>query len=175
MPDALTIAAGQFSQSIQCPIDRVSVSFEAVAPNPPAPDVAADPARLAMYNQQIAAELAMLRMVNASGCGHAAMFRCAVRDTRHHGELAVCAMIERGKLGVSILRATRTIDRVEPGGLGERLGFRAGDVLVALDHQPITDTNDYVRQVADPQSPGHVVTVQRGMSLVDISVPRLPE
>jgi hypothetical protein len=170
---AFADVGAQFSQAFQCPIERVGVKIEPRVPDPPPPEVAADPARMAIYTEQIRAELALTKAISAEGCGHMATFVCAGRDTRHHGERAVCTMTERGRLGMSIVRATRTIDRVEPGGLGERIGFRPGDVLVAIDRRPITDMDDYLRQTNDPASPGHVVTVLRGGAPVDVSVPRL--
>jgi PDZ domain len=164
---------GQFSQAFQCPVERVGVKIEPRVPNPPSPEVAADPLRLAIYTQQIQVELALTKAISAEGCGHMATFVCAGRDTRHHGERAVCVMTERGRLGVSIVRATRLIDRVEPGGLGERIGFRTGDVIVGLDRRPLVDMDDYMRVINDPGSPGHVVTVLRGGAPVDVAVPRL--
>jgi hypothetical protein len=168
-------ASSQFSQRFQCPIDRVSAGLEPLTVKAPPPDVAADPARLAMYNQQVVAELGSSRVIDVAGCGQAAMFRCVEYSTRHSGEQVGCAMIERGKLGISIVTATRMIDRIEPGGLGERLGFRVGDVYVGIDRRPIADMADCLRLVNDPSSPGHVLTMLRGGTQIEITVPRLGE
>jgi PDZ domain len=172
MQRAFAFVSHQFSERIQCPIERVGVRIESVTVDPPRPDVGADPERLAMYNRQVAAELETSRLLGVVGCGQAAMYRCLLRETRH-GEGVGCVMVERGKLGIAITVATRTIERVEPGSLGEGIGFRAGDVLVALDHRPIADMADCVQQLNDPRSPGHMVTVQRAGAQIDLSVPRL--
>ena len=124
-----------------------------------------------MYNQQTAEELRTTRWVDVQGCDHVARFKCAIIDSRHpHSE---CPMADRAMLGITWLKASRTCTHVEPGSLAERIGFRLGDVLVALDHTAVSDLDAFTLQISDPNSPGHVVTVQRGSKQVDISVPRL--
>jgi PDZ domain len=169
---AVADASSQFSQRLSCPPDRLAARLEPRAITPP-PDVAADPERLAMYTEKAAAEIAASTLVSVSGCGQSALYLCLGYDSRHHGEQVRCALAERGKLGLAISVITRIIDRVEPGGLGERLGFRAGDAIVQLDRRPIADVAELVRQLNAPWSRGHVVTVMRGGAPVDVSVPPL--
>jgi membrane-associated protease RseP (regulator of RpoE activity) len=169
---SLATVGAQFSQLVQCPMERVSAGLDATATKPPPADVAADPARLAMYNQQVATDLATNRWVEVRGCGHIAEYQCHHWVPLHGGDQVACTLSDHDPYGLSMVMATRTIDAVAPGGLGERIGFRAGDVVVALDHQPVTDGGAYRKAINDPASPGHVVTVKRGAEQMNLTVPR---
>jgi membrane-associated protease RseP (regulator of RpoE activity) len=164
---ALTVAGEQFAQSFVCPTNRVIVKVEPLMATPPA-DISADPERLALYNQQIAAQMQSTLMVSASGCGQGAMYVCTPA-----GDSTACAVAQRGRLGLEIFSPTSTISGVIPGGVGERLGFRVGDVFAGLDHQAITDLATALRVLNDPASPGHVLTVNRAGTRVDVAVPNL--
>jgi predicted metalloprotease with PDZ domain len=160
----------QFSQQFQCPIDRVTVGFDARVATPPSASVAADPTQLALYNQQLQTEIATTRAVRVAGCGQDAGYLCVTS-----GGQVQCVLQQRGWLGVSYSTLTRVVDRVEPGGLGERIGFRVGDTVIGLDHQAIQDPADVLRQLNDPRSQGHIITVLRGgIQQIDLAVPHPP-
>jgi len=165
---ALRSAGEQFAQMYTCPVDRVGVDLEPRVATPPPPDVQADPERLALYNQRIALELQTTLIVHVAGCSHEAMYLCVVAGDA----VVACTLTQRDKLGVDVFTPTRTVTAVRAGGVGERLGFRVGDVYVALDHQPV-DLATAIRAIGDDASPGHVVTVNRGGAQLDISVPNL--
>lgn len=197
--EILAGARWQFAKQISCPEDRVTANVDpqsaAQDARPPPPEVAADPDRLAMYDKQAEAEAVLGRWVVVTGCGQEARYHCEIgHGPTGQGRWDVyCApqlggkLVELQRLLVERLASTpragqpssarlgvavnaRTITLVVPGGIGDRAGFRVGDVVVAQDHQPIIDDADYARRTSDTSAP-HVLTVQRGGTEVDISVP----
>jgi membrane-associated protease RseP (regulator of RpoE activity) len=164
---AMATAGVQFSQAFVCPTERVAVQVEPIDTTPPA-SFAGDPQRVALYNQMLAVEIQRTVLVGASGCGQRAIYQCMLL-----GDATGCVLQQRGRLGLEVFAPTRTISRIEPGGLGERLGFQVGDVFVALDHQPVTDWMLAIQVLNSAASPGHVLTVSRAGSQVDIAVPNL--
>ncbi len=164
---AMTTAGVQFSQAFVCPTDRVNVQVEPIDATPPA-SFAGDPQRVALYNQMLAVQMQTTVLVGASGCGQRAIYQCTLL-----GDATACGLQQRGRLGLEVFAPTRTITRIEPGGLGEHLGFQVGDVFIALDHQPVTDWVLAIQILNSATSTGHVLTVNRAGSQVDISVPNL--
>ncbi|MCP5411486.1 MAG: DegQ family serine endoprotease [Alphaproteobacteria bacterium] len=93
--------------------------------------------------------------------------------------------VTRGWLGVSIQSVTPDIAdslglkshkgalvaEVVPGGPAAKSGFKQGDIVSAIDGQPVEDSHDLTRKVAAVQS-GKVATfsVNRGGKLVDLKV-----
>jgi hypothetical protein len=79
-----------FTREFSCPADRVTVTLRpevdvyaktfAFAPTKPPPDVAADKARLAVWNEERAKAQAFYRerykAYSASGCGSKALYAC---------------------------------------------------------------------------------------------------
>lgn len=53
------------------------------------------------------------------------------------------------------------IRSVEKGSHGEKSGFRAGDVVVRVDNQPVHDTSDFTRALRSASRPTIGVTVMR--------------
>jgi Trypsin-like serine proteases, typically periplasmic, contain C-terminal PDZ domain len=56
---------------------------------------------------------------------------------------------------------------VSPGTPAERGGIRLGDRLLAVNHQPLADQNDMVRQLADAAD-AITLTVDRQGQLLDL-------
>ncbi len=122
-----------------------------------------------MYHEQYKQGLVDTRLVIATGCGKEFLYTCSVH-TRPS-----CNVAQRSRLGMDWLNANSTVTGVVPGGVGERLGFRVGDVLLELDHQPCSVPSDRFKVVGDPKGPPHVLTVQRAGAKVDITVPPIPQ
>ncbi len=82
-----TIAIDGFTAEYRCPRERVAVEAQpvnAIAPPSPPQDVAGDPERLAIWNQQVAAGQGTHRDETATfavtGCGHAGLYSCNLVD-----------------------------------------------------------------------------------------------
>ena len=65
-------------------------------------------------------------------------------------------------LGLELMRPPPVIGRMEEGGAARRAGMLKGDVIVAVDGQPVTDARSFRDEIL--RSPGRklLVTVQRG-------------
>jgi len=88
------------------------------------------------------------------------------------GRLIAEGSIVRGALGLRVSHADRMvaaalgagdvegalIDSVEPGGASAQAGLRAGDLLLAIDHQAIAYPRDVMARTMS-HGPGHRVTV----------------
>ncbi|HEY1814037.1 MAG TPA: hypothetical protein VGG74_16915 [Kofleriaceae bacterium] len=73
-------AARTFAAADSCPIDRLSATRRTDSAQPPA-DVAADPARLSMWQSAQARRDAAAIDVDVHGCGSGASYRCVVQAT----------------------------------------------------------------------------------------------
>ena len=63
---------------------------------------------------------------------------------------------------------------VEKGSRGEKAGFRAGDVVVKVNNQPVNDTSDFTHALRSSSGAGAAVTVMRDKKEQNLSLP-LPE
>ena len=91
------------------------------------------------------------------------------------GQLLSTGKVHRGQLGLTVqpvtsdiaskagLKDTRgvLVNSVQPGGPAERAGIRAGDVITALNGQPIDDPNSFRNRVASTPPGTEVKLVHR--------------
>ncbi|WP_028101267.1 RIP metalloprotease RseP [Pseudoduganella violaceinigra] len=60
-------------------------------------------------------------------------------------------------LGIDLMRQPPAIDRMEQGGAAQRAGLLKGDVIVAVDGQPVVDDRAFVAEIL--RSPGRKLAV----------------
>jgi serine protease Do len=93
-------------------------------------------------------------------------------------ELRRSGHVERGWIGVSIPPEEEQpggsgvqVDTVDPRSPASRAGMRPGDVVIAVDGQPVDTANALIKAIAD-HAPGASVhlTVRRGERRVDLAV-----
>ena len=63
---------------------------------------------------------------------------------------------------------------VEKGSRGEKAGFRAGDVVVKVNNQPVNDTSDFTHALRSSSGTTAAVTVMREKREQNLTLP-LPE
>lgn len=88
-------------------------------------------------------------------------------------DLAKYGRVHRGRIGVTIQPVTSDladsfglanangalVNMVEPGGPADKAGVKSGDVIVAVDNRPVTQSSDLPRLIGETK-PGQTVTVQ---------------
>lgn len=106
-------------------------------------------------------------------------------------QLVKTGKVRRGMIGVTIqsisadlatsmnLPTSRgaLVSSVQPGGPGEQAGIRRGDVIVAVNDQPISDSNNLRNQVAStaPGTPVNVALIRDGREMkVRVTLAELP-
>ena len=77
---AAAAAQRLFARANSCPADRITTTPASADAATPPPDVAADPGRLAVWQQNRAAD--RRKRVDVSGCGHSMRFACNVSSAR---------------------------------------------------------------------------------------------
>ncbi len=163
-----------FSAAFQCPTDRVTV--QAPLPSvsrPPPPDVAADPARLAIWNQETSDNRANTVFSRALGCGHAVDYTCGWQSDETYD----CVGQEEGKVGMNFNNGTLIIAAVKPGSVADKAGFRVGDKILSVDQKPIQLRNGRERRDEDWHGPSRCPRAARRRSgglHVHVSAMRLP-
>ncbi len=211
---AMSIPGGArtvFSQSFVCPPETVTVTPRPEIPPhtllghqadgsdaAPPPDVAADPARLQMWQAAAAQKAAVLDALapvyEVNGCGKKAMLICyhptradiiagsgpVVSDpnmTMTSGATVLSSVqclsgqpANNGKLGVAVDDGLKVVE-VRVGGDGARAGFAIGDVVVAVDQQKVATAAEAVKLLGIDNPAGHTVSVQRGGATVQLTLP----
>ncbi len=110
---------------MQAPLPSVS--------RPPPPDVAADPARLAIWNQETSDNRANTVFSRALGCGHAVDYTtCGWQSDETYD----CVGQEEGKVGMNFNNGTLIIEARQTGQRrGPKAGFRVGDKILSVDQE----------------------------------------
>ncbi len=85
-------ARSEFARQNSCPDDRVTVGH--APPRQPPADVAADPGRLAMWNDNEAKRAEHYYV--ASGCGHESLYLCEHRPNPEEAGLPNCLLQQSG-------------------------------------------------------------------------------
>ncbi len=169
-----TESRDEFSATFQCPTDRVEVfGPEQVYVRPPPPEVASDPARLKIWTDEVTDTTSNTVLFRVTGCDHSAAYQCQKEATTDGHVVIGCSGEEDGLTGVAYNTRTRAIVSVKAGSLAEKAGMRVDDILMAVDHQPVVDGIAFgaAMKVANPA--GHVVTLNRGGQMIDVTVPTL--
>jgi len=66
-----------------------------------------------------------------------------------------------------------TVTAVLPGGFGDQIGLRRGDVFVRYDGRPVTDATSFIHRRTQEQSDRQrILVVRRGEELLEYPVPR---
>jgi hypothetical protein len=88
MTDDPKAASAQFSTDASCPLARVTAQS---IPDPvrPSPEIAGDPSRLAMWQQQESARTRHLRYLAVQGCNISAQYECR----NHKPDLPACSRV----------------------------------------------------------------------------------
>jgi hypothetical protein len=197
-------ARDEFAKATTCPPERVTVvprpDYRMPLPPdaPPPADIAADPGRLAYWQQQRDTQRHHLQnpdceMFEATGCGQSLML-CCEHPTGDQGEVlmssASCmgeALLRSallgakapndGRWGFGLVGGTR-VDEVRPGSPADKAGLVPGDVILEVDHQAVGDSAVAgLHIVALMQSEGassHSLRVQRGTQTLDLAVDARP-
>jgi hypothetical protein len=197
-----SVAVSSASTAWSCPENRISVeAIPAPTPKPPA-DVLADPARLAIWQGQLAASPSTLTFA-ASGCGKKAEVSCtysiAPGDGVTYGDnlswscfpapdgsaianlkddlLHVAA---EARLGAGqVVTLGPVVEAVRPDSSAGRAGLMTGDVILEVDHQPIGDDRTTAANRIDeymhaPGTTSHLFHVRRGATTLDMTIEAPP-
>lgn len=192
-------AVSAASDAWSCPRARIQVGTNRAlaAPEPPPADVAADPARLAIWQQHHAGPTVQ-RTFSTSGCGKqedvlcvyslqtwiasglpasGGMWSCSMPPPSSsedvHGIAQALLAAETGQfacMGPLVLS-------VRPDSPASKAGLSAGDVILEIDHQAIGDDRAAAKKRIDElaHSPGmmsHVFHVRRKATTLDLTIPR---
>ncbi len=192
------------SDAWSCPKERISIeTLQVPTPQPqPPPDVAADPARLAIWQKNDGAP-SPTRAFSASGCGRKGTVTCTIRfDTSvvegteftdaawrcytgsplermaevHDALLHVAAQARLGNGQFACLGPV--VEAVRPDSSAGKAGLMAEDVILEVDHQPIGDDRATAgnRIYNLIHVPGfHLLHVRRGKTTLDLRIEESPQ
>ena len=105
------------------------------------------------------------------------------RPSKEAIELARRGAVVSDELGLTVLELTPRIARdlqasrgvvvfrVVPDGFADGVGIQVNDVIIALDHQPIEDLDDFVQAIEDLDSDNPVhIQLKRGRTTFSVEV-----
>jgi hypothetical protein len=173
---AIKVAAAAWS----CPKDQITlVSEGGQQREPPPPEVAADPKRLAVWQGQADPEA---RTYVVTGCGHTGRVSCAYATSGQYivwtceGPPSIPESTgepeETGPMGVGTLGAT--VIAVRPASPAANAGLVKGDLILEIDNQSVGDgpgaSGRIVALVRAARAGGHTIRVQRGTRTLDLTL-----
>ncbi len=198
-----------FEKSFFCPGPQVTVAARPDVPvhtivqtkgdgAQPPPEVAADPARLQMWQQAQAQKSADVDSLGPPyevvGCGEKVMLVCfhptysdiasgrgvVVGDTStsisngddnsaQYLSAVACISASKGKLGLGFKFLKVLL--VEAGGPAQKAGFAVGDTITAIDGQTVTSDLQVMHRLRATDPATHTVTVLRGGATKELTVP----
>ena len=185
-----------FSKANSCPAERITATATSAAAVTPPPEVAADPGRLAVWQQNQTAD--PKKRFDVTGCGQHVRFACNVfadppsafclpdfDDVTSHviigpataqRALAQLARDQAGggaRLGVAFASVPGLglviITAVMPGGAADGK-LRVGDVIVAAGGQPVTDGASLIAVVEGHAGTALDVRVRRDGQETNVTV-----
>jgi hypothetical protein len=179
-------ALWDFANGYQCPLGRINVVQRPYVSAPPPPrtppdDVARDPERLKIWNNQVAAAQTQSdqkrpTLFEVTGCGHDGIYLCeweqqllsSAHDIATLGDAPACA---RGAwlngFGVYFVPFTLTVDDQTPPWPTPLL---RGDVVTEVDHKSVANLDDVNRVLATCKGPV-VIKVLRGGAPLEVTLP----
>ncbi len=184
------LAVSAASSTWSCPEERIQVGSSR-PPDPPQPpaDIAADPARLAIWKGQLASPVTH-RTLTASGCGEEGDVSCTY--TIDPGVPGITNSVgiwgcfappsgatarsrsapNSGPLGLGLLGPS--VYELRPGSPGDKAGLASGDVLLEVDHQSVGQGLEAGKRIVDllrvASVSGHAIRVRRGTSTLDLTI-----
>jgi hypothetical protein len=177
------VARSYFSSDNSCP--EGAVQFHAIdrpawqhprQPPPPAPEVAADPARLKVYQENHPPEtFAGTDFYRVEGCRHAAIYACssgACSDGR--GTCTSCSLDTPATgLAFATNSSPPTVVSVDPELSAAKAGILPGDAVVEVEHKPVANSSAFDHILTDASASGqltYAVKVLRGNQTLDLKL-----